>query len=206
MQSSIEKKETKSLKHISSAIIKALQVDDRDKDNPKFVISFDDGGRTNCMEIDPLVYKRVKSGTGTSHARLRNGLLHGGRYRFSIVVEQREEKGTKKDVVAGVHTIPDHPYIACDWSQELNRTIEPDTAVVNIHPKTGEMDIYAFPYAFAKNIDAFVKHLEGMTSIEATSEFSAGNVRYSVLDFRGNVIDFRCVREQNYNIESGISG
>lgn len=140
-------------------------------------------------------FNRVKLGGGAKHPELRTGLRSKSRFNLIFTVEGAAE-GLEQ--VANVHTYPTDNYAQCDMSEELKTYVGPETAIVQIYPKTGDMDIMAFPYKFyrAGLIRPFIKRLEATTSFDYDDSFMLGDVRFAVTQIQGSTISFSCVKQR----------
>jgi hypothetical protein len=140
-------------------------------------------------------FNRVKLGGGAKHPELRTGLRSKSRFNLIFTVEGAAE-GLEQ--VVNVHTYPTDNYAQCDMSEELKTYVGPETAIVQIYPKTGDMDIMAFPYKFyrAGLIRPFIKRLEATTSFDYDDSFMLGDVRFAVTQIQGSTISFSCVKQR----------
>lgn len=191
----INKKATAGLGHRESSLIKVLQLP-KGYNNP--VISFAQtsasGGQSEQrLPITLKAWARASKGAGTIHPSLRSGLVGVSRFSFVILTEDMEETG---ETVVGVHCIPVRNYLGADFSIELGRPVAKESAIVQIHDETGEIDVVAFPVEFARTLNGFLKHLEGLTTIDNYTEFTLDNVQFSVMALYGNEVTFRCIKQQ----------
>lgn len=191
----ITKKATAALGHRESPLIKVLQIP-QGYNNP--VISFSQtsaaGGQSEQrLPITPKAWARASKGAGTIHPFLRGGLIGVSRFSFIILTEDMEDTG---ETVVGIHCLPVRNYLGADFSIDLGRPVSKESAVVQIHDETGEMDVVAFPIEFARSISGFLKHLEGLETIDNYTEFTLDNVQFSVMSIYGNEVTFRCIKQQ----------
>jgi hypothetical protein len=75
--------------------------------------------------------------------------------------------------------------------------LNPEDAVVQIHPETGDIDVLAFPFVFyTSHLQAFIKWLENEKEIDYEKHVRINNVLFTVTDVRGSMITFDCVRQR----------
>lgn len=192
----IKKKKTTELKHRESQLIKALQLP-QGYNNP--IISFaqtsPSGGQAEqVLPIAPDAWARAAKGAGTLHKFLRNGLVGVSRFSFVILTEDKEDTG---ETVVGVHCIPVRNYLGADYSLDVGHPVTRESAVVQIHEKTGEIDIVAFPAEFGRAINDFLKKLESLDTIDSFTEFKIDNIQFTVMNIYGTEVTFRCIRQQH---------
>ena len=69
-------------------------------------------------------------------------------------------------------------------------------AVVQVHEKSGELDIIAFPDAIRKNVDSFLKELESITEFDNTTTFTSEGITYTIINAFGSELTFRCTKRR----------
>lgn len=198
----LKKKNTNKSAHIASRHIRAIQVDDRDPDNPQLVMAFDQNDEEHYLPITKAMYDMVKNGDGLHHPRLEHGLLNCSKFRFSFVTDEVKSRKNAEPVttITAIHLIPDHPYIQCDWTEELGRRVDKNHAIVEVHPASGAICIKAFPNRLAGDVDAFLREFEKVTSINGSTSFKAGGAKYSVTSIYGEEITLRCEKSASDSI------
>lgn len=197
---SITKKDTSKLKHYSARTITNVQIvhdENSGDDVPYLAFIGGKGGAGGSVEtvlpMTPEAWSRAAMGTGSSSDTLRNGLNMASRYRFKVLTDKVKDN----EVVVGVHCIPDDNYIRCNFGLTLNRpNITEDMAIVQIHEKSGELDILAFPDAIRKNVDSFLKELEEITEFDNTTTFTSEGITYTIANAFGSELTFRCTKRR----------
>ena len=197
---SITKKDTSKLKHYTARTITNIQIvhDENSGDDVPYLAFIGGRGGTGgsvetVLPMTPEAWSRAAMGTGSSSETLRNGLNMASRYRFKILTDKVKDN----EVVVGVHCIPDDNYIRCNFGLTLNRpNITEDMAVVQIHEKSGELDILAFPDAIRKNVDSFLKELEEITEFDNTTTFTSEGITYTIANAFGSELTFRCTKRR----------
>jgi hypothetical protein len=197
---SITKKDTSKLKHYTARTITNVQIvhDENSGDDVPYLAFIGGRGGTGgsvetVLPMTPEAWSRAAMGTGSSSEALRNGLNMASRYRFKILTDKIKDD----EVVVGVHCIPDDNYIRCNFGLTLNRpNITEDMAVVQIHEKSGELDILAFPDAIRKNVDSFLKELEEITEFDNTTTFTSEGITYTIANAFGSELTFRCTKRR----------
>lgn len=197
---SITKKDTSKLKHYTARTITNVQIvhDENSGDDVPYLAFIGGRGGTGgsvetVLPMTPEAWSRAAMGTGSSSETLRNGLNMASRYRFKILTDKIKDN----EVVVGVHCIPDENYIRCNFGLTLNRpNITEDMAVVQIHEKSGELDILAFPDAIRKNVDSFLKELEEITEFDNTTTFTSEGITYTIANAFGSELTFRCTKRR----------
>lgn len=196
---SITKKDTSKLKHYTARTITNIQIvnNDNDVETPYLAFIGGRGGHGGSVEtvlpMTPEAWSRAAMGTGSSVESLRNGINMASRYRFQVLTDEVDDS----EIVVGVHCIPDDNYIMCDFGATLNRpNITEDMAVVQIHEKSGELDILAFPGALRKNVNGFVKEMESITEFDNTTTFTSEGITYTIVNAFGSELTFRCTRRR----------
>lgn len=196
---SITKKDTSKLKHYAARTITNIQIvsNDNDSEVPYLAFIGGKGGHAGAVEtvlpMTPEVWSRAAMGTGSSVDALRNGINMASRYRFQVLTDKVDDT----EMVVGVHCIPDDNYIMCDFGATLNRpNITEDMAVVQLHEKSGEIDIIAFPGAFRKNVNSFVKEMESITEFDNTTTFTSEGITYTIVNAFGSELTFRCTKRR----------
>lgn len=197
---SITKKDTSKLKHYTARTITNVQIvhDENSGDDVPYLAFIGGRGGTGgsvetVLPMTPEAWSRAAMGTGSSSETLRNGLNMASRYRFKILTDKVKDN----EVVVGVHCIPDDNYIRCNFGLTLNRpNITEDMAVVQIHEKSGELDILAFPDAIRKNVDSFLKELEEITEFDNTTTFTSEGITYTIANAFGSELTFRCTKRR----------
>lgn len=196
---SITKKDTSKLKHYTARTITNIQIvsNDNDSEVPYLAFIGGKGGHGGAVEtvlpMTPEAWSRAAMGTGSSIEALRNGINMASRYRFQILTDKVDDT----EMVVGVHCIPDDNYIMCDFGATLNRpNITEDMAVVQLHEKSGEIDILAFPGALRKSVNSFVKELESMTEFDNSTTFTSEGITYTIVNAFGSEITFRCSKRR----------
>lgn len=197
---SITKKDTSKLKHYTARTITNVQIvhDENSGDDVPYLAFIGGRGGTGgsvetVLPMTPEAWSRAAMGTGSSSEALRNGLNMASRYRFKILTDKVKDN----EVVVGVHCIPDDNYIRCNFGLTLNRpNITEDMAVVQIHEKSGELDILAFPDAIRKNVDSFLKELEEITEFDNTTTFTSEGITYTIANAFGSELTFRCTKRR----------
>lgn len=201
--SAINKKNTKEFKHYQARTVKNIQIiDENGIDTP--IIAFVGSGSATAgaaeivMPMTQQAWSRAALGAGTTTPALRDGLNMSSRYRFVILTDNVEgEDNTKRETVVGVHCIPDDNYIRCDFGATLGRpNITSDSAVIQIHEHTGEIDVVAYPEAIRRNVDAFVKALEEIEEFDNTTAFTVGDINYTITNAFGTELTFRCTKRR----------
>ena len=195
---SITKKDTSKLKHHAARTVTNIQiVNENDSEIPYIAFIGGKGGPggsvENVLPMTPEAWSRAAMGTGSSVESLRNGINMASRYRFYIMTDNVDGNET----VVGVHCLPDDNYIRCNFGLTLNRpNITEDMAVVQVHEKSGELDIIAFPDAIRKSVDSFLKGLESITEFDNTTTFTAEGITYSIVNAFGSELTFRCTKRR----------
>jgi hypothetical protein len=194
---SITKKDTSKLKHYTARTITNIQIvnNENDVETPYLAFIGGKGGAGGSVEtvipMTPEAWSRAAMGTGSSSEALRNGLNMASRFRFKVLTDSVGESNT--ETVVGVHCIPDDNYIRCNFGLTLNRpNITEDMAVVQVHEKSGELDIIAFPDAIRKNVVSFLKELESIIEFDNTTTFTAEGITYTIVNAFGSELTFRC--------------
>ncbi len=140
-------------------------------------------------------FNRVKLGGGAKHPELRTGLRSKSRFNLIFTVD-----GTSAgfEQVVNVHAYPTDNYAQCDMSEVLKTYVGPEMAIVQIYPKTGDLDVLAFPYKFYRDglIRPFIKKLESTTKFDYDDSFMLGNVRFTVTQIQGSTVSFSCVKQR----------
>lgn len=198
----ITKKDTSKLKHYAARTITNIQIvtsDTDEEDIPYIAFIGGRGGHGGSVEtvlpMTPEAWSRAAMGTGSSSEALRNGLNMASRFRFKVLTDTVGKE--KSEMVVGVHCIPDDNYIRCNFGLTLNRpNITEDMAVVQIHEKSGELDVIAFPEEIRKNVDSFVKELESITEFDNTTTFTSEGVTYTIINAFGSELTFRCTKRR----------
>ena len=201
---SITKKDTSKLKHYAARTITNIQIvhnEAEGEEMPYLAFIGGKGGAGGSVEtvlpMIPEAWSRAAMGTGSSSEALRNGLNMASRFRFKVLTDKVGEKGNEKEMVVGVHCIPDDNYIRCNFGLTLNRpNITEDMAVVQVHEKSGELDIIAFPDAIRKNVDSFLKELETITEFDNTTTFTSEGITYTIVNAFGSELTFRCTKRR----------
>lgn len=138
-------------------------------------------------------YNRIKRGGGSRHKLLRKGLRANPRFSFIVCTEGTGDN----ERVTNIHAYPTIDYAQADMEEELKMNLNPEDAVVQIHPDTGDIDILAFPFVFyTSHLQAFIKWLENETRIDYDKHVRINNVLFTVTDIRGSMITFDCVRQR----------
>jgi hypothetical protein len=196
---SITKKDTSKLKHYTARTITNIQIvnNENDVEVPYLAFIGGKGGAGGAVEtvlpMTPEAWSRAAMGTGASSESLRNGINMASRYRFQILTDNVNNS----EVVVGVHCIPDDNYIMCDFGATLKRpNITEDMAVVQIHEKSGEIDILAFPGALRKSVNSFVKEMESITEFDNTTTFTSDGITYTIANAFGSELTFRCTKRR----------
>lgn len=197
---SITKKDTSKLKHYTARTITNVQIvhdESAGEDIPYLAFIGGRGGTGGSIEtvlpMTPEAWSRAAMGTGSSTDALRNGLNMASRYRFKVLTDVIDDN----EIVVGVHCIPDDNYIRCNFGLTLNRpNITEDMAVVQVHEKSGELDVIAFPDAIRKNVDSFVKELENITEFDNTTTFTSEGITYTIANAFGSELTFRCLKRR----------
>lgn len=196
---SITKKDTSKLKHYTARTITNIQIvsNDNDSEVPYLAFIGGKGGYGGAVEtvlpMTPEAWSRAAMGTGSSIEALRNGINMASRYRFQVLTDDIDNT----EMVVGVHCIPDDNYIMCDFGATLNRpNITEDMAVVQIHEKSGEIDILAFPGALRKNVNSFVKEMETITEFDNSTTFTVEGITYTITNAFGSELTFRCTKRR----------
>lgn len=198
----ITKKDTSKLKHYAARTITNIQIvtsDTDEEDIPYIAFIGGRGGHGGSVEtvlpMTPEAWSRAAMGTGSSSEALRNGLNMASRFRFKVLTDTVGKE--ESEMVVGVHCIPDDNYIRCNFGLTLNRpNITEDMAVVQIHEKSGELDVIAFPEEIRKNVDSFVKELESITEFDNTTTFTSEGVTYTIINAFGSELTFRCTKRR----------
>ena len=75
---------------------------------------------------------------------------------------------------------------------------ELETAIIQIYPKTGDIDVLAFPYKFYRRnlIMQFIKQIEKTTDFDFDDSLTINNVRFSISQIQGTTITFSCVEQR----------
>lgn len=196
---SITKKDTSKLKHYTARTITNIQIvsNANDAEVPYLAFIGGKGGHGGAVEtvlpMTPEAWSRAAMGTGSSIEALRNGINMASRYRFQVLTDKVDDA----EIVVGVHCIPDDNYIMCDFGATLNRpNITEDMAVVQLHEKSGEIDILAFPGALRKSVNSFVKELESITEFDNSTTFTAEGITYTIVNAFGSEVTFRCSKRR----------
>lgn len=202
---SITKKDTSSLKHVATNLIKGAELPE-DSSVPLVLFSASRGKEDSTEVVLPITieaYARVSRGAGSRCRALRNGLVGLSRFKYIALVQMPADKkskgddnGPKKPIVTGFHCYPDGNYIESDFSHELGRPVPDDAAIVQVHPDSGEIDIAAFPAVLKKDMESFIKTLEKMTEIDNSTTFTVNGTVYSVSDIAGSEVMFTCTRSR----------
>lgn len=198
----ITKKDTSKLKHYTARTITNIQIVTNEADGediPYIAFIGGRGGHGGSVEtvlpMTPEAWSRAAMGTGSSSEALRNGLNMASRFRFKVLTDTVGKEDS--EMVVGVHCIPDDNYIRCNFGLTLNRpNITEDMAVVQIHEKSGELDVIAFPEEIRKNVDSFVKELESITEFDNTTTFTAEGITYTIINAFGSELTFRCAKRR----------
>jgi hypothetical protein len=201
---SITKKDTSKLKHYTARTITNIQIVHNDVDGeetPYLAFIGGRGGSGGSVEtvipMTPEAWSRAAMGTGASSEPLRNGLDMASRFRFKVLTDEVKNGDNTTEMVVGVHCIPDDNYIRCNFGLTLNRpNITEDMAVVQVHEKSGEIDIIAFPDAIRKNVDSFLKELETITEFDNTTTFTSEGITYTIVNAFGSELTFRCFKRR----------
>lgn len=148
-----------------------------------------------AFTLTDRAFHRVKLGGGAKHPELRTGLRCKSRFKL-ILMTEGEDSGL--ELVTNVHAYPTDNYAQCDMSEELKTYVGPETAIVQIYPKSGDIDVLAFPYKFYKQrlIMPFIKQLEKTTEFDYDDSFTINGVRFSVAQIQGSTITFSCVKQR----------
>lgn len=198
----ITKKDTSKLKHYAARTITNIQIVTNDTDGediPYIAFIGGKGGHGGSVEtvlpMTPEAWSRAAMGTGASSEALRNGLNMASRFRFKVLTDTVGKEDS--EMVVGVHCIPDDNYIRCNFGLTLQRpNITEDMAVVQIHEKSGELDVIAFPEDIRKNVDSFVKELESITEFDNTTTFTSEGITYTIINAFGSELTFRCTKRR----------
>lgn len=201
---SITKKDTSKLKHYTARTITNIQIVHNDvdgEDTPYLAFIGGRGGSGGSVEtvipMTPEAWSRAAMGTGASSEPLRNGLDMASRFRFKVLTDEVKNGDNTTEMVVGVHCIPDDNYIRCNFGLTLKRpNITEDMAVVQVHEKSGEIDIIAFPDAIRKNVDSFLKELETITEFDNTTTFTSEGITYTIVNAFGSELTFRCFKRR----------
>lgn len=139
-------------------------------------------------------FARISKGSGSRNKNLRNGLAKASaRFSFLLLIEDVD----KGKMVTGVHCIPIPKYMDADFAVELgNGHLQPNSAVVDIYPESGELDLVAYPAAFKSSAGKFVTELEKLTKIDHFTEITAGDVVFRVDAINGNEVVFSAERKK----------
>lgn len=198
----ITKKDTSKLKHIDSPLIKGAELPE---DSSVPLVLFTASKGTDSTEIVlPMTqeaFARATVGAGTTHPTLSHGIVGASRFRFVVLVEQKESKtkdGGKVTMpkVVGIHCYPMDNYLDANFEGELNRKLSEDAAVVYVHEDTGELDLVAYPATLKSSMRAFVTELEKLTSIDSSTTVKSGGITYTVSGISDNEITFRCRKDR----------
>jgi hypothetical protein len=201
---SITKKDTSKLKHYTARTITNIQIVHNETDGDEVPYLAFIGGRggtggsvETVIPMTPEAWSRAAMGTGSSSEALRNGLNMASRFRFKVLTDAVGDDKNKTETVVGIHCIPDDNYIRCNFGLTLNRpNITEDMAVVQVHEKSGELDIIAFPDSIRKNVDSFLKELESITEFDNTTTFTSEGITYTIVNAFGSELTFRCTKRR----------
>lgn len=147
------------------------------------------------FSLSDKAFHRTKFGGGSRHPELRQGLRSKPRFNM-VLITDGERSGMEQ--ITNVHTYPLDYYAECDMEQVLKMPISMESAVVQIYPKTGDIDIFTFPATFYKAnlLKPFLAKLEATTKFDYDDSFMIGNVRFSISDIRGSIITYSCVKQR----------
>lgn len=140
-------------------------------------------------------FHRVKLGGGAKHPELRTGLRSKSRFNLIIMTNGEE---AELETATNVHAYPTDNYAQCDMSEELKTYVGPETAIIQIYPKTGDIDVLAFPHKFYRRnlIMPFIKQIEKTTDFDFDDSFTINNVRFSISQIQGTTVTFSCVEQR----------
>lgn len=150
-------------------------------------------GQTRNFYLEPKVFNRVQLGTGTTHPQLRSGLKNNSRFLEQLIIEEREseDKKSKINVCTAVHAYPTPNYVSCNMELELKKTFDqPSSLLCNIHPETGEIDIYSLPVSLYMSIPTFLSEMGKLKEVTSSTTFSIGAYILTVAEILGTQVMF----------------
>lgn len=205
----IKKKKTDMLTKISAALIKNVDMPD-EVDTPLvlFTTKRGDGDYAEATErLLPMTkeaFRRAKFGAGCRARDFKHGLAGVFRYSFIVMVAPVSfgsgDSKTTKPTVVGIHSMPLKYYLDADMGELLKMELDENSAVVDVHPETGELDVLCFPGALFGKMGGFIGGVEKLSSISEADSFTVGSTTYTVEDINGNRVVFSCVDNSDLEV------